>query len=591
VYNQSEKQDNNQAKGLFAESFTIAPNENIQNYLDLSPEKKSHIFHLEKSILEQNKRISKQISLFFEKAKETIHKSLQQIKKTNKSYSNQVIPSYHYSYIGKESKKPKNLSFREIPKIGKSSKNMKFALERDSMKKLDEQISNIQKQRLKISTPKAKGSKNLFKSGGSHPKIYSRRNMKLINNSIEQKVKRNSKKQENISDSMRGITAIDFGTLGKEGNTIWIKDDSRTDLKPKFHYVDKIQKNSKSIENFQNKNTQKIVQTNKSTKIRHQQMMNHNKQNLTKKSLKDKKKLLQLKNKINNRRSRNNNDLIINEIIQDSELKSVISSMKPNTKHRIQNRAKSELPTKRTKKNRVPSFHFPESKYQLLRDLDKKIKQSRNQSKNSQFTEKNLDNESSILLKENQLKMREIRRNYMKKWKEKRKQEQSRSNHSLPKKYDRRSGYGQSKSTKTYSRNKVNQWAYYRTNGKNVKELSTMSNNSSLGSLNKPPLINFKRNQMPKDSISLYKKKKQSKSKSVKISTKEVKKKIKIPKSKKSKSRARKKIVDKRNKSRKGSKGSKGSKRTYTNKFESTKIAFQYVKDKKKRNISSQYYW
>ena len=525
----------------------------------MSPEHKNSIFQLEKSIYEQNKLISKQISRFFERAKTTLYKSLQNIKKP---LLNEVKETYNYSYLG-FSIKQKNLSFRQVMKNKISSKNIKMALERDSMKNLNE-INSKKAQINKNIT------KNLFKSNGSSAKIYSRRNTKLNNNSIEFQNKK--KKPENISDSMKEITANDFGTLGKEGNTIWIRDDSRKNSKDKYHYVDKIQKNQISADIFRNKVANPQISQNIDTKTMKKHVTKPPTTSRLRRSNENKKKLLQLKNK---QKYDRNLDFVISEIIQDKELRSVISNIKSNVKHKMSNRSRSAITNKREPvKN---NFYFPESKYQLLRDLDKKIKQSRNQSMKSDIQEKNLDNESSIILKENQLKMREIRRNYMKKWKEERSQAKKKS---IPR---NRSHFGKSKSTKTYSRAKVNQWAYQRNQKlKFIKGLSSISNDSTLGSLNKPPEMNFIKNGKPKNSISLYKKRNQSKAKSVKPSTKERNKKVfKVSKSRKSKI-----------KKNKIGKVKRKEKRTYTNKFESTKMAFEYVKGKKKKkNISNRSYW
>ena len=538
-----------QPKGLFAESLPIFQQEYMKNYLDLSVENKSKLLNLEKSIQEQNKLLSKQLSRFFEQTKEIYSKSLDNIKHA-KVPPNQLKTNYSYHYQPHDKLPQKNLSFRKIKKLSWSSKNINLAMERDSMKNLQKLPTTERKEN------KEKNQTNLFKSGTSNPKIYSRKNMKLVNESQERKRRQNMKKRkmDNLSESMKGITAIDFGTLGKEGNTIWVTDDSISEMKPKFHYLGKIQNNSQKTTVVKRKMSEK---QNKFKVDIYSKRKNTTQADA--KKTKVNKVIEQRSEKKNSNKpafdleSMKSNQLVVSDATKDKDLKSMVSPVSKNVKHKRSNRAMSVYA-----KNKRASYMY-ENKYKIMRNLDKKIKQTRNQSVKSTNSNGEVV-DPSLILKERQLKMREIRRNYMKKWKEKQ-FDKSPSESRFAKKNTKKSGKSKSRSVKTYSRKKVNQWGTSKTDRKFAKGLSTLSNDSSLGSLNRPP-VSTKLKKKAKNSVSLYKKRKVSNTKSVKKKAKAVKKggnrKKKIESNKQISNKA---IIQKH-------------KKMFTNKFDSTKKAF-----------------
>ena len=196
----------------------------------------------------------------------------------------------------------------------------------------------------------------------------------------------------------------------------------------------------------------------------------------------------------------------------------------------------------------------------------------------------------------------------MKKWKMKR--EDGKSNKSYTKKKrEIRNKYFKSKSIKSNRKNQVKKWIPYKAETNYNKRLSNISNNTSLGSLNKPPMFHYQKfknkikNQKKSKSKSKTSSKinKNTKSKSIQLYTNRKKeldksvqsqmKKSKTYKSKKKKSKTKskkrsksKKLILKQNKNVK-------NKRTYTNKFESTKKAFEYAKDKLLNKTGSRRYW
>lgn len=550
---------------MFSESVPVGADDDRRPMLVFSPEKRGEIAHLEKSIQQQNKLISEQISRFFEQKK--FYRSMEHPRHARPNLQERVKIAINYSYAHHGTvPKPKTLSFRQIKRARKSSKNISLALERDSMKK-GQRPGGFGKD-------SEKPLKNLFKSGSSHPKIYSRQNVKISKHS---EAGRSERQRENISDSLRKITANDFGTLGKEGNIIWVKDDSRKASKAKFHYVDQIRKEQLSTELFHNVQLDKARQRDETAKT----MKKHAglKRSVGNERVGERP---EVKRSIKHKRRRSKSQkkhFVVSEIIRDKEPKSVVYSVKQNVKHKANSRSKSEITNKKIR-DELKHMQYAKSKYKILRNLDKERKRSAHKSLRSDVLESNLRDESFHILKEDQLKLREIRRNYMKKWKEKRVIER---NQSLSKKL-RAKKPPRSKSIQTFSRAKVNQWAPFKTQAEPKGAVASESDNSSLGSLNKPPLILFKKNQMPKDSISLYKRRKKVKVKSVKSHAKEVKNILKKHKKNKFEGEVKKK-------QRRVRKKSKNQKRTYTNKFESTKKAFEYAKNKRLRKGSKKPTW
>lgn len=544
---------------MFSESVPVGVDEDGRHLLALSPEKRGEMAHLERSIQQQNKLISEQISRFFEQKK--FYRSAEP-KQARSNLPERVDIALNYSYAHQGMlPKPRTLSFKKIKRVRKSSKNISLALERDSMKKIQRGTGPPKEAQ--------KSVKNLFKSGSSHPKIYSRQNVKVS--------KLSEKPRENISDSLRKVTANDFGTLGKEGNIIWIKDDSKKASKTKFHYVDKIRKEQLSTELFQNVNLDKTRHRDETAKTmkKHTQLKRSN-------GDKEVGQRPEVKRSIKHKRRRSKSQkkhFVVSEIIREQQPKSAVYSVKQNVKHKANPRSKSVITNKKIRED-LKHLQYHKSKYKILRNLDKERKRSVQKSVRSDILESNLKDESFFILKEKQLKMREIRRNYMKKWKEKRVIERNQSLSKTPK--TKKSC--RSRSIQTYSRPKVNQWAPFKTQGKPSEANPSVSDNSSLGSLNKPPMILFNKNQTPKDSLLHYKRRKKMKVKSVKSHAKEVKNILKKHKKKKFGGEVKKQ-------EKKPKKKVKNQKRTYTNKFESTKKAFEYAKNKRKKKGSDKPSW
>lgn len=574
-------------KRLFSESVPLNPCAEPlgRAALGLSPEKQGEMAHLQKSIQAQNRLISEQISRFFEQ--QHFYKSLEQ----PRALQTAVARNYSFAQLTR-SPQPKMLSFREIEKKRQSSRKVQLALQRDSMKKLHGRGSG----RAKLPS-REKPAKNLFQSGSSHPKLYSRRNLKISKRS-ETGLRKPS--AENLSESPRKVAASDFGTLGKEGNIIWVKDDSRKASKGKFHYVDQVRKRQLSNEFFQNvvleaprkpgAKGQASARANSKSKSK-QNPAAGQKAKVLKKSESAQVKvpsgvpglgeIPSVKRSIKHKRGRSKSQrkhFVVSEILQDRELKSVVHSVNQHLPHKATSRSRSALPGKRASEQ-MQHLRYTRSKYKILRNLDKERKRSGIRSMRSEAMEQNLRDESFLVLKEKQLKLRVIRRNFMKKWKEKRIAERNQSLQPKSPAPKRRS-----KSIKTQLPAKVNQWAPFKTQAKGSGEISQ---GSSLGSLRKSPVGIFSKERGAKETASLYKNRKKAKGKSLKAKLKEAKKLGKKPRKKKPQGKAK----PKRNASKYPRKKSRNQQRTYTNKFESTKKAFEFAKRKRGRMDAGRPNW
>lgn len=376
------------------------------------------LLDLEKSIFTQNKLINEQLSRFFEYTKTNIYKSLENVGRTSKSLKNEVKLNYNYSYIPLSERISKmNLSKTRVQNLRKISKeNISLALDRDSMKN----IKRLSKQNSNKFPKKEKDNfSNLFKTPEKTPKIYSRKNVKISNKVQLKKQNLSPSKMvvNNLSESMKGITEIDFGTLGKEGKIVWVNE--KLTNKPKFQYLGKIFTSSNKKNAFRNvtisKNQVKqgVKQNIKKVdaEISKNKKLNYSKKN-SHRVFPDRRKGLGLDTFSQNR--------IKNTFLQEyKNIQLINSPSMANSQKQKNYRSRSAFLNKNAnKKNK--KYNVQESKYSIMRDLDKKIKKSRNQSLISAGGDSKISRtDTEYVLKEKQLKMREIRRNYMQKWKEK----------------------------------------------------------------------------------------------------------------------------------------------------------------------------
>ena len=235
------------------ESFPIYQNDKIETLLDLSTDRKDRIIDLEKSILTQNKLISQQISRFFEYTKDNYYKSMGYNGRPVYYLKNQVKKNYNYSYIP-DSEKSNNMNWsfkKSRSSRQKTLTNISLALDRDSLKNIEVNHSRKNNQ--------TNGSKRSKEKNEATPKLYSKNTQKQKNQQNKHIAQLNGSRKKYTKDE---VSPEDFATLGKEGNTIWLPEESGKKANGKYQILGKVSTNSNKMNIFKNfKFSPKITKT------------------------------------------------------------------------------------------------------------------------------------------------------------------------------------------------------------------------------------------------------------------------------------------------------------------------------------------
>lgn len=369
-------------------------------------QRKGTIQKLEKSIFEQNKLLSQQISRFFEYTKDNICRSLENIDSFLQSAKNEVKLNYDYQYFPKSQKANKmNWSFKKINMFSKQSlNNIQLALSRDSMKNI-KKFSPVSSQKFNSIQQKQALSLNFLGNSEDKPESFSKKKLKISNDPVSKTINQNIAKNIQNNLDQQEVIAVDFKTLGQEGSTTEVKHESKDQKIHKFQFLSRNRK-SPTNQSSKNQTGRNISQQNKliNQKLLYKNSTSRSKKNMIR-AFPDRRKGYNL--------GSNSRSKLANQAFAEKVIKSIVKPVltKQRKGYNV-NRSKSAVYDKRVihQRNQYKVF---QSKFQVMNKLNEP-KNSRNTSLISEASQSKADTEH--ILENKHIQMRKIRRNYMKNW-------------------------------------------------------------------------------------------------------------------------------------------------------------------------------